>query len=123
MNTVMTKMNCVSCHGEDPHTTSVADLGGLTTSYKLNQNYPNPFNPTTNIRFSVPQRAKVTLEVYDIKGSLIKRLVESEVYEAGNYETSWAGTDALGTRVASGIYFARLTAGNFMKTIKMNLLK
>lgn len=122
-NNVMTKMNCVSCHG-DPHgTSSVEDKGGLAVSYKLEQNYPNPFNPTTSIRFSIPQQAKVRLEVYDIRGALVQTLVDSEIYNAGNYEAKWNATDALGSKVASGIYFARLTAGNYMKTVKMNLLK
>ncbi len=124
MFNVMTKMNCVSCHGEEPHgTNSVEDRGGLSVSYKLEQNYPNPFNPTTNIRFSLPKEAKVRLEVYDIQGRLVKTLVDSDVYNAGNYQANWNATDALGAKVSSGIYFARLTAGNFMKTIKMNLLK
>jgi len=123
MFTVMTKMNCVSCHG-DPHgTNAVEEKGGLVNNYQLEQNYPNPFNPSTKIRFSIPKQAKVKLEVYDIRGALVQTLVDSEVYAAGNYETSWNATDALGSKVSSGIYFARITAGNFMKTIKMNLLK
>ncbi len=122
-NNVMTKMNCVSCHG-DPHgTSSVEEKGGMAFSYKLEQNYPNPFNPTTNIRFSLPQQAKVRMEIYDIRGALIQTLIDSEVYNGGNYEVRWNGTDALGSQVASGIYFARLTAGNYMKSIKMNLIK
>ena len=121
---VMTKMNCVTCHG-DPHdgTSAVEDRGGLAMDYKLEQNYPNPFNPSTNIRFAVPKTAKVTLEVYDIQGRLVKTLVDSQVYQPGNYQATWNATDALGGKAASGIYFARLTAGNFMKTVKMNLLK
>jgi hypothetical protein len=122
-NNVMTRMNCVSCHG-DPHgASSVEDRGGVAMNYQLEQNYPNPFNPTTQIRFSIPEQAKVRLEVYDIRGALVQTLVDSEVYQPGNYQAKWNGTDALGNRAASGIYFARLTAGNFMKTIKMNLVK
>lgn len=123
LNNVMTKMNCVSCHG-DPHGVSaVNNRGGIATNYQLEQNYPNPFNPSTKIRFSIPQQAKVRLEIYDIRGALVHTLVDSEVYQPGNYEIQWNGTDASGNRAASGIYFARLTTDNFMKTIKMNLLK
>lgn len=124
-NNVMTKMDCQPCHG-DPHAsqTSVEDIGGLAaSSFVLKQNYPNPFNPSTKIQFSMPQTEKVKLEVYDIQGNLVKSLVDYELYQPGNYEVTWDGSDNKGSRVASGIYFAKMQAGKFAQTKKMNLVK
>ncbi|MCA1920457.1 MAG: T9SS type A sorting domain-containing protein, partial [Flavobacterium piscis] len=63
------------------------------------------------------------LAVYDIQGSLIKTLVDHDLYTQGTYKLSWDGKDEAGNRVSSGIYFARIVSGNFIKTIKMNLVK
>jgi hypothetical protein len=122
---VMTKMDCQPCHGEDPHAAqAVAErINGNASSFKLSQNYPNPFNPTTRIQFSVPETEKVRLEVYDIQGKLVKTLVDYDLYNPGNYEVTWNGLDNKGNRVASGIYFAKMNAGKFAQTRKMNLLK
>jgi hypothetical protein len=124
LNTVMTKMECTPCHGEDPHAAQAAEkINGQASSFKLSQNYPNPFNPTTRIQFSVPETEKVRLEVYDIQGKLIKTLVDYDLYQPGSYEVSWNGLDNKGNKVASGIYFAKMNAGKFAQTKKMNLLK
>ena len=124
-NDVMTQMDCVQCHGvEHAGVTGVVDeLSIKPSNYQLSQNYPNPFNPSTNIRFSVPQSEKVHLAIYDIQGSLVKTLVNYEEYNTGTYQATWDGVDQSGKRVASGIYFARLLAGQHLQTIKMNLVK
>ncbi|MBU2494551.1 MAG: C-GCAxxG-C-C family protein [Bacteroidetes bacterium] len=124
-NNVMTNMECASCHPDaHPNSPSAVDeIGGVPSDFTLEQNYPNPFNPTTNIRFAIPQQGKVRLEVYDIQGQLVNSLIDSEVMNAGTYKADWNGKDNLGNRVSSGVYFARLTTANFMKTIKMNLVK
>ncbi len=122
-NNVMTKMECTPCHG-DPHKPSgVEVVGGSASSFVLSQNYPNPFNPSTRIKFSLPQTEKVKLEVYDIQGNLIRSLVDYELYQPGNYEVTWDGSDNHGSRVASGIYFTKMQAGKFAQTKKMNLVK
>jgi len=95
----------------------------LSASFVLSQNYPNPFNPSTRIKFSLPQTEKVKLEVYDIQGNLIKSLVDYELYQPGNYEVTWDGSDNHGSCVASGIYFTKMQAGKFAQTKKMNLVK
>ncbi len=124
MNNVMTHMECATCHG-DPHEpgTSVEPLHKPATSYELSQNYPNPFNPSTKIQFSIPKESKVQLAIYDIQGSLVTTLINHEVYSPGSYAVDWNGNDVLGKRVSSGVYFARIETGNFMKTVKMNLVK
>ena len=86
-------------------------------SYNLNQNYPNPFNPTTTIVYSVPQRSIISLVVYNAIGQQVSVLANEEK-EVGTYRINF---DATG--LPSGIYFYRLSAGNFVTTKKMVLLK
>lgn len=93
------------------------ELEITTLSFKVNQNYPNPFNPNTTISFSLPCKEYVTLKIYDNLGKEIATLVNEELNK-GNYEATW---DA--SLYSSGIYFYRLTAGGFSKTLKMLLLK
>jgi hypothetical protein len=89
----------------------------LPSQIDLEQNFPNPFNPTTKIIFSIPQKSIVSLKVYDPLGNEVANLVNVEM-EAGRYETSF---DA--SLLPSGVYFYKLTAGNFIETKKMLLLK
>lgn len=122
-NIVAAKMECTQCHGENPHPTSVKQLSGAALSYKLGQNYPNPFNPETQIEFSIPKSEAVSLSVYDVHGRLIKNLIANETYSQGTFKVQWDGKNDAGARVASGIYFTRLSAGTFSATQKMNLVK
>jgi hypothetical protein len=94
----------------------------LPRTFRLGQNYPNPFNPTTVIEFSVPERADVKLEIYNILGRKVKTLVE-RVMPAGDYTVQWDGTNLSGQSVATGIYLYRLTAGDHSASRKMLLLK
>ncbi len=123
MYNVMTKMECVQCHGDNPHPDNVEKLSPGASSFKLSQNYPNPFNPSTKIQFSVPETEKVKLEVYDIRGRLIKTLVDYNLYQPGSYQVDWNGQDNNGMSVSSGVYFAKMTAGKFSQTRKMSLVK
>ncbi len=94
-------------------------------------NYPNPFNPSTTISFSVTQNSDfVNLEVYNIKGQMVKDLSPSlchpEFIEGRGetkYSVTWNGTDQNNQHVSSGIYFYKLKAGNYEETKKMILLK
>lgn len=88
----------------------------------LAQNYPNPFNPSTMIRFSLAERDQVMLAIYDVRGSLVRTLVD-EPRPAGEYRVEWNGENSSGVRVSSGVYFYRLIAGQFQATKKMVLLK
>jgi photosystem II stability/assembly factor-like uncharacterized protein len=85
--------------------------------FSLSQNYPNPFNPKTAIRYQVSGVSDVKLVVYDLLGREVAVLV-NEKKAAGNYEVSFDGA-----RLASGVYFYRLTAGSFVQSRKMILLK
>jgi hypothetical protein len=95
----------------------------VATSWSLDQNVPNPFNPYTKIRFVVPDGgAFVTLRVYDVRGALVRTLVDG-YREAGAGGVTWDGRDRRGNGVASGLYFYRLEADGFTQTRKMLLLR
>jgi hypothetical protein len=96
---------------------SVEQISGLPKDINLSQNYPNPFNPSTKIEYSIPEASFVQLKVYDILGNEVATLVNEE-QSAGTYRADFSGND-----LASGLYIAKLQAGNYSKTIKMSLLK
>ena len=83
---------------------------------------PNPFNPITTIRFALPERSAVNLSVFDLSGKLVDILIEDD-YGRGSYSAQWRGTDIRGERVASGVYLARLTTGDVVRTVKLLLSK
>jgi hypothetical protein len=95
---------------------------GLPEDFSLSQNYPNPFNPTTKMPLSVPYRSHVTLTVYNILGQEIITLVDEQM-APNSYEVDWDGRSSSGNQVASGIYFYKMEADNFVETKKMMLLK
>ena len=90
----------------------------IPTEYSISQNYPNPFNPTTIINFGLPKAGLVKLVVYDILGRTVQTLVNNEFKEAGNYKADFDGTN-----FASGVYFYRIEAGDFVQIKKMVLIK
>ncbi len=90
--------------------------------FSLDQNFPNPFNPNTTIRFTIPYDSHVKLAIYDVTGRLVKELI-NEKKEADFYEVVWDGSDMNGERIASGVYFYHLAAGNLNRTRKMIILR
>jgi hypothetical protein len=104
--------------------TAVATGGGAAPAAApvLYPTAPNPFNPTTSLRFSLPKPADVSLAVYDMKGRLVTVLARG-YYGEGTFVVPWNGADRDGREAASGIYFSRLEAGDFVATRKMVLLR
>lgn len=102
-------------------TTTITNLSNnneiTPTKFELSQNYPNPFNPTTVINFAIPTNAKVTLKIYDVLGKEVATLVNSDL-NAGAYNYDFNASS-----LTAGIYFYKLTAGNFTETKKMMLVK
>ncbi|MEE9443012.1 MAG: T9SS type A sorting domain-containing protein [candidate division Zixibacteria bacterium] len=90
--------------------------------YSLEQNYPNPFNPATTIGFTIGQRGRVRIDIYNIVGQLI-RILANEQYSAGYHEVVWDGKDGRRQRVSSGIYLYRLDSKELNDIKKMILLK
>jgi hypothetical protein len=88
----------------------------LPANFALNQNYPNPFNPSTTISFELPKATAFTVEVFNVAGQKVAS--HSDFSEAGTVEWEFQATD-----LASGVYFYKLTAGDFSATNKMVLLK
>ncbi len=93
------------------------DLTLLPKSFSLNQNYPNPFNPTTQIKFSIPIRSNVTIDIFNLLGQKVKTLINKEL-SAGNHVVDWDASD-----VSTGLYIYKMTAGNFSQSKKMIFLK
>ncbi|MBN2288638.1 MAG: T9SS type A sorting domain-containing protein [Candidatus Glassbacteria bacterium] len=98
----------------------------LPRASALTQNSPNPFNPSTTISYSVRgsgvATAQVSLKVYNLRGQLVRTLVD-EVKPAGSYTVHWDGHSDNGSQVASGVYFYRMKTQDFVQTRKMVLLK
>jgi hypothetical protein len=99
----------------------------LPSNSILLQNYPNPFNPDTWIPFKLAHNAPVTINIYDTKGQLIRTLHLGDqmagVYITKDKAAYWDGTDSFGEKVASGVYFYTLQAGEFSATRKMVIVK
>ncbi|MDW8466751.1 MAG: T9SS type A sorting domain-containing protein [Chloroherpetonaceae bacterium] len=89
----------------------------VARQYRLEQNYPNPFNPSTTIRFSIPTAENVQLDVFDVLGRKVATLVDQRL-AAGTYTVQFNATN-----LSSGMYFYRISAGNFRQTMKMMLVK
>ena len=100
----------------------ITDPGSLPTEYRLAQNYPNPFNPSTNIELSLPRSGHVEVEVFNILGRRVCRLVDREM-PAGVHRIVFSGKADDGSPLATGVYFYRITADNFRDSKKMMLVK
>ena len=100
-----------------PSETNSADQPATPQTFALAQCYPNPFNPTTNIQFSLPKQAYVSLKVFNVLGQLVATPV-NEVRPEGTYSVAWSANS-----LPSGIYFYQLQAGAYSGVKKMILLK
>jgi len=112
----------IGTHGRGVYETSITTgvinhANDQPAEFKLFQDYPNPFNPTTNIRYAVPYRDHLSLVVFDALGREVSRLVD-ESQAPGTYTATWDARN-----VASGVYYYRLTAGGFVETKKMMLVR
>jgi hypothetical protein len=97
-------------------------VGSVPTAYRAYQSYPNPFNPACTIRYEIPRAGKITLIVFDLNGSIVRTLVD-RWEEPGVHSEVWDGKRDDGTALASGVYFYRLEAGDFVGIRKMVLLQ
>jgi hypothetical protein len=90
----------------------------------LYQSYPNPMNPMATIKYSIMESGRVTLRIYDVAGRVIKELVNEEKQASLTpYSVVWNGTDDSGRRVASGVYFYRMEAKNYVSAKKIVILR
>ena len=91
-------------------------------SFAITSSYPNPFNPSTTIEFTIPETGMASLTIYNSAGQKIRALVSTEL-AGGAHEILWNGLDASGNTVSSGVYIARLQAGDFVAAKQMMLMK
>jgi hypothetical protein len=126
------------------HVVSDGDITEIVHATILVGNYPNPFNPQTTIRFvigntpstSLPPlyreefsghhgyigNSHVVIDIYNVRGQRVRTLVNG-VYSAGSHSVVWNGTDDNGRNVSSGMYFYRMTAGEYSSVRRMMMLK
>ena len=95
----------------------VKNLMPLPESFSLSAAYPNPFNPTTTLDFAIPVDSKVSLSIYNLQGREMSMLINDNI-DAGYYTVVW---DA--NTYASGVYFVKMIAGEYVKTQKLMLVK
>ena len=93
----------------------------LPTDFALEQNYPNPFNPSTLIPYQLPAAGPVRLEVFNMLGQRVAKLVDGE-RSAGAHTARWDGTDAAGRAVGAGVYIYRLSSGGMTMSRRMVLI-
>ena len=97
--------------------TAIMDENNLPTKFALYQNYPNPFNPTTTIKYALPKRSQVRIEVYNVLGERVASLV-NDVERAGTHSVKFDGAE-----LPSGVYFYRIIAGSYTAMKKMVVIK
>ncbi len=104
-------------------TTLVAAEPSLPTHFRLVQNYPNPFNPSTTIKYALPKPAEVRLTIFNAFGQKIRMLVDNERKEPGTHAVEWDGRNDADVPVATGLYFYKLQTKDYVRTLKMLLVK
>jgi len=98
-------------------TTDVEPINTAASEYRLMNSYPNPFNPSTSIQYAIGSSQFVQLKVYEVLGNEIATIINEE-QPAGSYEVHFNAAN-----LPSGVYFYKLSAGNFFETKKMILLR
>lgn len=93
------------------------------TRFALGQAVPNPFNPATSIRFELPERAALSLLVYDVRGRVVRVLADHASYEAGSHELLWDGLDDNRAPLPSGVYHVRMAGAGFVESQKVVMVK
>jgi hypothetical protein len=106
---------------ETPDGVKAADPN-IPGSYALLQNYPNPFNPSTMVSYTIPEKAHVQIDIFNLLGQKIASLVNQE-QNAGTHSVAWNSQDDHNQKVSSGVYFLKMQAGSFSQVKKMMLMK
>ena len=101
----------------DPVDLGIDHSSVISETFQLHSNYPNPFNPTTNIEYSLLENSVVELIIYNIKGRQISTLID-DFRTAGHYSIKWDASS-----YPSGMYFAEIKAGKYVRTKKLMLIK
>jgi len=94
----------------------------LPRPFALRPAYPNPFNPKTTLGFTLPRISHVNLDIFDVRGRLVRHLVDDS-FEAGLHEVPWNGLDDGGRSVSAGVYFSRMQTRQFQQIRKVTLVR
>ncbi len=119
------RLEDIDIEGQTNHhgpVTITVDQVKLPENFYVQQNYPNPFNPSTTLEYGLPEVASVRVQVYNVRGELVRTLV-NENQTAGHKTLTWNGSNDNGTIVPTGIYICRIQAGSSTKAIKMMFAK
>ncbi len=108
-------------HSWNVHIALNSEINPITTT-ELLPNSPNPFNPETKISYQLKEKSRVEINIYNIKGQIVKQLVNEEK-EKGKYSIIWNGEDQYRNKVSSGVYYYEMKTEGFRKIQKMLLLK
>ncbi len=114
-----------SCSKIFSYTSTITDVSigdAVPIEFSLAQNFPNPFNPKTTIHFSVPEPARIRLEIFNLLGDRVGVLT-NRVYKTGKHSIVWQGTNTQGEFVPSGIYLLRMSSGDYENIIRMTICK
>ncbi|MDY0152208.1 MAG: FlgD immunoglobulin-like domain containing protein, partial [Candidatus Cloacimonas sp.] len=112
---------------------NISIIGGVATANEDNvnpaipvaalyPNFPNPFNPVTTLSFSLGKAAATSLKIYNLKGQLVRTLVNADLLK-GEHKIVWNGCDDNGKAASSGVYLYRLESGDYSRSMKMVLMK
>ncbi len=102
--------------------TDITDPVNIPSVISLEQNYPNPFNKSTSIKYSLARDSNVKLDIYNVKGQLVKTLAQGKA-KAGENTLTWNGEDSNGKKVSTGLYFYKLQSAGKTLTRKLLLIK
>jgi FlgD Ig-like domain len=109
--------------GKPAKANKTTGVGGTSLPHVLSVSaYPNPFNPETTVRYTLPAREHVRIDIYDLRGERVATLVDRD-QDAGAFTVTWRGRDDRGASVGSGVYFAKLATASGERTYKLTLLK
>ena len=89
------------------------------SAFRINSIYPNPFNPNTTLSYTLDQTMPVSISVLDIRGLLVKRLVNRSPHSSGTHQIEWQGENRLGVAMASGIYILNIQGSGFSQSVKL----
>jgi hypothetical protein len=114
--------NVMEYFGKEPTGTPTSTPEDPELITRLGRAYPNPFNPATTVEYSIAERGRVVIRVYNLAGRAVRTLVDSE-RGPGEHNAIWDGTTDSGERAASGVYFVRMKAQEYEATRTIVLLK
>ena len=96
---------------------SLTEAIPLPEAFSLDRAYPNPFNPTTTLSFAIPIDSEVSLSIYNLQGREVSTLIDANM-DAGYHSVVWDANS-----YASGVYFVKMVAGEYISTQKLMLIK